>query len=89
MLGADLERREVDLIDRLRGVKELRDQLVINPIELYPCAGCPQIGEHVGEKIRLLFILKINRVEKNGLKILKLLYGIELALRNLIIYFKF
>lgn len=49
VLGQDLERREVDLLDRLRTVKELRARLVDPEASetSFPCAACPQIGQHV------------------------------------------
>jgi hypothetical protein len=45
ILGEDMERKELDLVDRLRRVRDMRQQL-LGP-ETFPCTKCPDIQEHV------------------------------------------
>lgn len=45
ILGEDIARKEVDIVDQLRIVGQLREQL-ISP-NAYPCTHCPLIQEHV------------------------------------------
>uniref|UniRef100_A0A183BTF5 Fmp27_GFWDK domain-containing protein n=1 Tax=Globodera pallida TaxID=36090 RepID=A0A183BTF5_GLOPA len=47
VLGQDIDRRDAELIDRLREVRELRAQLVMDPVTLFPCLKCHQIGQHL------------------------------------------
>ena len=45
ILGDDTDRKEMDIVNQLRLIKPLREQLV-SP-NAFPCRQCPQIQEHV------------------------------------------
>ncbi|KAL3094923.1 hypothetical protein niasHT_024837 [Heterodera trifolii] len=92
VLGQDTDRRDVDMVDRLREVRELRAQLVVEPEALFPCLKCPQIGQHLRlmaqrckmeeQKRRLAFETSSNNLQfskeyVDRLKVLQALHYID------------